>query len=51
MAEKEEQAPINFMIEKSLHQKAKELARARGISMAGLIRGLIIKELKQEGKE
>lgn len=41
---------LNFQIDRELVDKGKELAEERGISLSGMMRQLLIKELKAEGK-
>ncbi|WP_207431300.1 hypothetical protein [Sabulibacter ruber] len=48
---KSEKTLLNFQLETTLRDKAKELAEKRGISLAGLIRQLLIRELEAEEKK
>jgi len=49
MEEKEpEKAKLNIQLDKDLLDKGKGLAKRRGISLGGLLRLLLIRELEEE---
>ncbi|MBA9076101.1 hypothetical protein [Rufibacter quisquiliarum] len=48
---KTEKTLLNFQLEVELRDKGKALAEKRGISLAGLLRQLLIKELESEEKK
>jgi hypothetical protein len=50
MEDKQKKAAYPFRLEPDLLKKGKELASKRGISLAGLLRQLLIRELENEEK-